>query len=117
MKSRKIDDGWLLRLEKGDEVVADATIGIFDREKKEYFKKTFEDDLEVGNLTANVSYLDDGEPFVHCHITLSDSSLKAFTGHLFKATVTITLEVYIRVFSEKLERKEDPMMGFKFWQL
>lgn len=141
MKYRKVKDGFLLRLEKGEEVVGaltefvknqdipsgfitgmgavrDATIGIFDIEKGEYIKKTFKDDLEVGNLTANISYLDDtDEPFVHCHIIVSDSSLSAYCGHLFEATVSVTLEVYIRAFKKKLTRKEDPELGFKFWQL
>jgi predicted DNA-binding protein with PD1-like motif len=140
MKYRGVKNGYLLRLEKGEEVVGvltdfvrkknipagfftgigavtDATLGIFDPDKREYIKKEFADDLEVGNLTGNIAYLDDTEPFVHCHITVSDSSLNAFTGHLFRATVTITLELFIHVFEEKLFRELDPKMGFKFWRL
>ncbi len=140
MQYRKIENGFLLRLEKGEEVISsltrfvgdqkipagfitgmgaitNATIGIYDTESKEYLKKTFAQDLEVGNLTANISYLEDGEPFVHAHVILSDRSLNAFTGHLFEATVSVTLETHIQIFKKKLERKEDPSMGFKFWQL
>jgi len=140
MKFRKVEDGFLLRLEKGEEVmgaltqfvkdreihagfitgmgaVTDATVGLFDTEKKEYLKKTFKDDIEVGNLTANISYLDDtGEPFVHAHVTVSDGSLCAFTGHLFEATVSVTMEIYIKAFKDKLIRKRDPEAGFNFWQ-
>jgi len=140
MKFREVKNGYLLRLEKGEEVigaitqfvreknipagfisgigaVGDATLGIFDRDKKAYMKKKFSGDLEVGNLTGNIAYLNDNEPYPHCHITVSDSSLNAYTGHLFEATVTITLEIFIFVFENKLYRKEDPTMGFKFWQL
>jgi len=141
MKFRAVEDGFLVRLEKGEEVVStltafvreqqissgfisgmgavtEATIGIFDIERKEYFKKSFENDLEIGNLTANISYLDEtGEPFIHAHVTVSDHSLRAYTGHLFSATVLITLEIYIKVFKEKLIRKRDQTMGFNFWQL
>jgi len=141
MKSRKVEDGWLIRLDKDERVietltrfvkelhipagfisgmgaVTDATIGIFDREKKEYIKKYFNCDLEVGNLTANISWLEESdEPFIHSHITLSDHSLKAITGHLFEAKVLVTLEIYIRVFNDKLIRKKDKKIGFKFWEL
>jgi uncharacterized protein len=140
MKYRAVNNGYLIRLEKGEEVVAsltrfareknipagyfsgmgavtDATLGIFDPDKKEYIKKEFADDLEVGNLTGNIAWLDDTEPYVHCHITIADSSLNAYTGHLFEATVTITLELFVHVFEEKLFRELDPEMGFKFWQL
>ncbi len=140
MQFRKIDGGYLVRIEKGEEVIktitdfvrdqnipagfitgmgaiTDATLGIYDTSEKEYVRKTFMGDLEVGNLTANISWLQDGEPFVHCHVTISDGTLNASTGHLFSAEVSVTLEIYIRAFSQRLERKEDPSMGFKFWQL
>ena len=141
MKSRKVEDGWLIRLEKGEPVietltgfakenhipsgfitgmgaVTDATVGIYSPEKKEYIKQHFRCDLEVGNLTANIAWLEDsGEPFVHTHVVLADQSLRAITGHLFEATVLVTLEIYIRVFNDKLIRKLDKKMGFKFWEL
>jgi predicted DNA-binding protein with PD1-like motif len=141
MKFRPVEDGYLVRLEKGEEVIAaltefvrsnyiragfisgmgavtNATLGIFDIEAKEYVRKTFKDNLEVGNLTGNVSWMDNtGDPFVHAHVTVSDSSLNAFTGHLFEATVSVTLEVYIKAFKEKLIRKKDLDAGFSFWQL
>lgn len=141
MKFRKVKDGFLVRLEKGDKVVAslaefvrqqnipsgvisgigaitDATLGIFDIEQKEYFKKTFKDNLEVGNLTGNISWVEaTGEPFVHLHATVSERSLCAYTGHLYEATVSVTIELYIRAFEEKLFRKPDPEVGFSFWQL
>ena len=141
MKSREVKDGYLIRLEKGERVVAsltdfvkqnnipagfitgmgafgEATLGIFEPEKKEYFKKEFRGDLEVGNLTGNISWLEEtGEPFVHAHVTIADHSLCGCTGHLFEATVSVTLEVYIKAFKEKLIRKKDPEMGFNFWQL
>ncbi|UCD95499.1 MAG: DNA-binding protein [Candidatus Zixiibacteriota bacterium] len=141
MKFRQVKDGYLVRLEKGEEVIAslaefargneipsgfitgmgavtNATLGLYDIETKKYTKKTFKDDLELGNLTGNISWMHDtGEPFVHAHVTVSDCSLNAFTGHLFEATVLVTLEVYVKVFKEKLIREEDPEAGFSFWQL
>jgi len=141
MNFRVVKDGYLVRLEKGEKVLssltgfvkqhnipagwitgmgafAEATIGIFEPEKKEYFKKEFQGDLEVGNLTGNISWLEEtGEPFVHAHVTIADHSLCGCTGHLFEAVVSVTLEVYIKTFEEKLIRIKDHDMGFNFWQL
>jgi predicted DNA-binding protein with PD1-like motif len=69
-------------------------------------------------MTGNITYLKDtGEPFLHCHITIADRSLSAFTGHLFSAIVSVTLEVFIRTFKEKVYREQEPGTQFKFWQL
>lgn len=57
-----------------------AAIGIFDAEKEEYHVNHVDRDLEICALTGNVS-LKDGEPFVHCHLTLSDRDGNAFGGH------------------------------------
>ena len=57
-----------------------AAVGIFDAEKEEYHVNYVNRDLEICALTGNVS-LKDGEPFVHCHLTLSDRDGNAFGGH------------------------------------
>jgi len=141
MKFRPIEDGYLVLLEKGENVletlkkfvkeqkipggmisgvgaVTDATLGIFDYQKKEFVTKTFMDELEIGHLCANISYLSDSnEPFIHCHLVVSDSSLGAYAGHLMEGTVSLTLELYIKTFKEKIIRGKDPEIGFSFWQL
>jgi len=138
---RSVDDGYLVRLEKGEEIIAaltefvrnekipagfiagmgavnDAVLGIYIPARAEYFQKEFKGDLEVGNLTGNVAWLSDSdEPFVHCHVTVANRSLEAFTGHLFQATVSVTLEVHITRFKKKLLRKKDNATGFNFWDL
>jgi predicted DNA-binding protein with PD1-like motif len=130
MYFRKIQHGYLVRLIKGEEVIKtlssfvdeqkilggfvfglgalkDLTLGYFDSAKKEYVKKFIGDDLEFGNLTGSIAYLD-GKPFVHAHVTAAGSDMKGFCGHLFSATISATGEFVIIPSESKIERKPDP---------
>ena len=136
---RKIPNGYMVRLEKGEEVVnslatlvekekilggflwglgaiENPTLGYFDPHKNEYIKKSLSGDFELGNLTGDISYLD-GKPFVHVHVTLADENFNSFCGHLFSGVISVTGEFFIFVFDYKIERKKDPQTGFNFLDL
>ena len=133
MKWKKVESGFVLRLEKGEEIlttltdfvglqhiqsgtiqglgaIKDLVLGIFDPELKEYVKQTLNEDLELGNLTGNISYLD-GKPLLHCHVTVAGADLKAYTGHLFSAIVSVTGEFFIRPCNEQITRTLDEEVG------
>jgi predicted DNA-binding protein with PD1-like motif len=57
-----------------------AAVGIFDEKTREYHINHIDRELEICALTGNVSPKD-GEPFIHCHLTLSDREGNAFGGH------------------------------------
>ncbi|UCE20356.1 MAG: DNA-binding protein [Gemmatimonadota bacterium] len=139
MKWKKVEGGYLVRLERGEDVlgtltefvgrrdiksgtiqglgaIKDLVLGIFDPEKKEYIKRTFEEDLELGNLTGNISILD-GKPLLHCHVTAAGTDLKAYTGHLFSATVSVTGEFVITPFAEEITRAPDEDVGLNLLDL
>ena len=139
MKSRKLGDAVLLKFDREEEVIStltsfilennipagvfsgigavkNLTIGYFDLESKSYRKKSIPEMVEVISITGNVSYLD-GRPFIHAHISVADQSHRLFGGHLFAADVAVTLEMYLRIFSDKLVRSLDPEIGFNFWDL
>jgi uncharacterized protein len=141
MQYKKVEDGYLIRLDRGEEIVdtligfvrrekipggfitgigavEKATLGIYDIHAGSYITKSFGDRLEISNLTGNITYDEEsGEPFLHCHITLADSSLRTFSGHLFEAVVLVTAEIYIRTIKEKMFRKKDIESGFNLWRL
>jgi uncharacterized protein len=139
MRSRAVAGGYLVRLDRGEEVVAvltslaarrkiecgflqgigaveDAEIGYFDLARKRYRRRTITPVAEVVGLSGNISVLN-GQPFIHAHIILAGPDQKVTGGHLFAATVAITLEIYVRVIRRRLVRKHDPKTGFNFWQL
>jgi len=136
---RKVENGYFLRLEKGEEVVFSIAqfaanekvssgaffglgainnfdLGYYDLVKRKYEKAHFVEDMEVGNITGNIASLD-GKPFVHTHVTVSGKDLKAFTGHLFSADVALTLEIFVFASSAKVERKMNPEIGLNLLEL
>lgn len=139
MRFRKIQNGFLVRLIKGEEVITtlssfveeqkilggfvvglgalkDLTLGYFDSTRKEYVKKFFPEDFEFGNLTGSISYLED-KPFVHAHVTAGGADFKAVTGHLFSATISATGEFFIIPSESKIERKPDSDTGLNLLEL
>ncbi|MEE9441173.1 MAG: PPC domain-containing DNA-binding protein [candidate division Zixibacteria bacterium] len=139
MKFRKVTGGFLVRLDKGEEVieslqafiakqkipagvlqgigaVRNIQIGYFDTRRNKYQTKQINKTIEVVSLIGNISYINK-RPFVHAHITVADSNYKLTGGHFFKGEVAVTLEVFIRVLNKKLNRKKDPKTGFNFWDL
>ena len=139
MQYRKLANGFLIRLIKGEEVIAtlsafieeqkilggfvfglgalkDLTLGYFDAPNKTYIKKLFPEDLEFGNVTGSISYLE-GKPFVHAHVTAGSSDFIAVTGHLFSATISATGEFFILPSDSKIERKPDSDTGLNLLEL
>ena len=117
MKAFRIRNGYLLRLDRGEEVVttilkfvqeskigtaslsaigaiSNCVLGYFDRERKTYISKNFNDAYELISLNGNITFLD-GKPSLHCHVCIGDAHCNAFGGHLFSATVSITTEIFV----------------------
>jgi len=130
MQCKKVQNGFLIRLVKGEEIIAalsvfveqqkipggfvfglgafkNATLGYFDSTKKEYLKNHFKEDMEFGSLTGSVSYFE-GKPFIHAHVAASGPDSKAYFGHLFSATISATGEFFIIPSDARIERKADP---------
>jgi hypothetical protein len=139
MRYRKVENGYFLRLEKGEEVLSSLLqfaekeklgaaaffglgaikhieLGYYSMETRSYAKKSFEEDMEVGNISGNIAHLD-GKAFVHTHVTISGPDLKAWTGHLFSAVVAITLEIFVFASISKIERRMDPGVGLNLLDL
>jgi len=136
---KKIPNGYVVRLEVGEEVVTslsdfaekekipggflfglgaikDAALGYFDVEKKEYVKKTFNQEYEISSLVGNIYYFE-GKPAVHAHVTLSGKDFGVVGGHLFSAVVTGTGEFFIYLSGDLLERKKDHKAGLNLLDL
>ncbi len=139
MQFKKVHNGFLIRLAKGEEIIAalsafveeqkipggfvfglgafkNATLGYFDSAKKEYVKNHFKEDMEFGSLTGSISYFE-GKPFVHAHVVASGPDSRAHFGHLFSATISATGEFFIIPSDARIERKADPDTGLNLLDL
>ncbi len=85
--------------------VRDAVLGYLDLDQKEYLKRRFgPESMELVSLIGNMARLD-GEPVAHCHVVLGDREMGTFGGHLFEATVSVTVEILMRVFEGEVSRQ------------
>ncbi len=92
--------------------VKDTVLGYLDPETRTYRKERFPEDMELVNLTGNITWVD-GRPFVHAHATISGADFVARAGHLFEARVAVTGEFYVHPSNVRLERVADPATGAK----
>lgn len=107
-----IESGWL----SGLGAATSAQLAIYDLDKKEYFRKSINDILEIGNLTGNISKLD-GKTILHCHATLALSSFEAVAGHIDELIIAATCEIIIWETETKLTRKHDQEIGLNLLEL
>ncbi len=129
MDYRPNEVGFTLRLDRGEELVEtltaflaeqkigwgaltglgavdDPELGLFTMKTREYLHRRFEGEYEIASLTGNVTTLD-GKPFAHLHALLSDIDCAVIGGHLFKATVSVTCEIDLRVYEGEVKRCAD----------
>jgi uncharacterized protein len=87
-----------------------ATVGWFDREKKEYRPISVPEQCELLSLVGDIALGPDG-PAVHVHavLGLSDGSVRG--GHLLSAEVWPTLEVVVRETPATLRKTSRPEIG------
>ena len=101
---------------QGIGAIKNVTLGYFDTTAGRYRKRRIAKTVEVISLTGNLSYFE-GKPVIHAHVAVAGPDYRLLGGHLFSATVAVTLEIFIRVFPRRLNRKHDPAVGFNFWDL
>ena len=110
--AHQIRAGWV----SGIGSVSEVELAFFDPDGKEYHPRLFEEPMEIGNLTGNISRMED-ESHVHLHATVCGPELIAFSGHLFSGTVAVTVELVLADFGVELPREPDEEVGLKLFQL
>jgi len=133
MKSKKIEFGFILRLEKGEEIVStllkfledkkissgyftgigavsEVELGHYSLKSKEYSKKSFKEPFEIVSLIGNIAVMN-GKKYVHSHIAISDKSMNVKAGHLTKALVAATCEINLIDLKTEISRKFSKEIG------
>jgi predicted DNA-binding protein with PD1-like motif len=124
---------WVLVFDKGDEVTAAfkafarehrigaahftaigafsrATLGYFDRQRREYDRIPIDEQVEVLALTGDVTLADDGVQ-LHAHAVVGKRDGSAHGGHVLEAYVWPTLELVLTESPAHLRRTSDPASG------
>jgi predicted DNA-binding protein with PD1-like motif len=96
--------------------IREARISYFDMAKRDYIDKEISEVLELTSLMGNISTMN-GEPFLHLHVTLSDSGFNVFGGHLSAGIISATGEIFIDTHEMQMVRKFYPETGFRLLAL
>lgn len=133
MEYRKFDDSYVVRLNKGEEVIeslkelcrkediklAEITglgasnlveIGVFNVNTKEYNTKVFEGMFEITSLVGNATRKD-GDVYLHIHINFGDENGNVRGGHLVRSNISATSEIVVRKINGEVGRKLSNEIG------
>ena len=137
MKARRVRaapaEAWALVFEPGDEAVSalsefaaehdlaaasftaigafsSARVAWFNLDTREYEETAVGEQVEALSLVGDLA-LRDGRPFVHAHAVLGRRDGSLVGGHLVAATVRPTLELFLHVYPEPLQRVRDEASG------
>lgn len=96
--------------------VNSAEIAVFDFDKKEYTNNSLDEFMELISLEGNVTKMN-GETYIHLHASFGSKSGNVFGGHLKKAVIGATCELFIQPLSEEIERIHDENTGLNVFSL
>ncbi|MBP5383285.1 MAG: DNA-binding protein [Bacteroidales bacterium] len=100
--------------------ICEATFRFLDPATKQYVDKTFSEQMEITNLTGNISQKpeDPFTPYLHIHITASRCDYSCVGGHLLSARVNGACELVVQDYQENavLERYFDSGIGLNLYK-
>ena len=139
MEYKRFDKDIVVRIDKGEEILEkikevtireniklatvtalgatnEFTVGVFKTEEKKYYSNSFQGDFEIVSLTGSINTMND-KFYKHIHMSAGDEKGNVFGGHLNKAIVSATCEMFIHVIEGKVDRELSKDIGlnlFKF---
>lgn len=139
MEYRRFDSTYVIRLEKGEEIteqlkafavhegvklatvqaigaVNDFTVGAFDTTEKKYYSNDYQGTYEIVSLLGSIT-TKDGAFYSHLHMCAADETGRAVGGHLNRAVISATCEMFVTVLPGTVERAFSDEVGlnlFKF---
>lgn len=128
MEYTKTGNDIILRLDKGEEVMTciynlaekldikaasltglgatdDFSLGVYDGVSKTYKEKSYKTQHEISSLVGNIT-TKDNKPYLHVHATMASLD-KVVGGHLTKAVISVTAEIFLHLVEAKVDRKLD----------
>ena len=139
MEYKRFGNDIAIRMERGEEILAelknvclaenvklatvtalgatdDFTVGVLDVKNGKYISNSFNGNHEIVSLNGNIT-TKDGEYYAHLHMSASDEKGVIVGGHLNRAVIGATCEMFVRIIEGSVERKFDDSVGlnlFKF---
>ncbi len=96
--------------------VNEFTVGVYNVAEKRYYSNSFTGAFEIVSLTGSINTMN-GQFYSHLHMSCGDDKGAVFGGHLNRAIISATCEMFITVIDGEVDREVDPKTGlniFKF---
>ena len=133
MEYRKFGDTYIVRIDKGEEIltqlkvfaeaegvklasitglgaVKDFTVGVFDPNAKVYQSNRFQGVYEIVSLVGTINTMDDAF-YCHVHMCAADQQGRAFGGHLNEAVISATCELPVTCLPGRTDRMFSDEVG------
>ena len=137
MEFRKFGDTYVVRMDRGEEILSSlidlcrredihlaqvdalgavdrAVVSVYDVPTKTFYKKEFNEPMEISNLCGTVSRKD-GQVYIHLHVTVCDKNLAAHGGHANELRVAATCEMVVRTIPGEVGRRLDEEIGLNMF--
>ena len=138
MEYKKFGDTYVVRMDRGEEVLTQlqemcrkedirlarvdalgavdhAAVCVYDVPTKTFFKKSFDEPMEISNLCGTVTRREGGV-YLHLHVTLCDRELRAHGGHATELRVSATCEMTVTVIPGEVERELNEEIGLNVFR-
>ena len=139
MEYRKYGDHYLVRIDRGEEVMGSLTtlckeehillgsvsglgaadyakVGIYRVSDHQFEGKEYFGEQEVSSIVGSITEKD-GEPYLHLHINLCDDNMNIHGGHLTACRISGTCELCVTRLDGEAGRKYDPATGLNLYSL
>jgi predicted DNA-binding protein with PD1-like motif len=110
VKSQHIQAGEITGIGAVDEV----TLRFFKPSEKNYIDKTFKEQMEIANISGNVSEIE-GKLALHLHITLGREDYTALAGHLLDAKICGAGEFIFYPLNTRIVKIKNQDVGINFY--
>ena len=138
MEYRKFGADYVLRINRGEEVVEQLTafcraegvklasvtgigaadevvVGLYDVGEKVYHKETLTGPMEITSLVGSITTAGE-EPYLHLHITVCGHDLGVKGGHLNSCRISATCELNIHCVDGRVGRRYDEETGLNLFE-
>lgn len=129
MEYKRFDNRIVMRIDRGEEIVSKLTevavkenircasvsaigatnaftIGAYLVEKNEYLSKNYAGTYEITSLFGNITF-NNGDVYLHLHMNAADDNGHVVGGHLNRAVISATCEIFIDIIDCVIGRKSD----------
>ncbi|MCJ7936148.1 MAG: DNA-binding protein [Chryseobacterium sp.] len=94
--------------------VSEAILRFFNPATQKYVDKTFKEQMEVTNISGNVSEIE-GKLTLHLHITLGREDYTALAGHLLEAKIQGAAEFIFYPINTRVIKIKDQETGINLY--